>query len=95
MGIVKTVKLKPDKKQKRNKKKMEVSTKGQDHRIGHFSRFKRTPKPENQRECAGRKEGGAERVKGIEIIEGLCLLISIQVEWLRQVEDKVFKGQEF
>lgn len=34
-------------------------------------------KPENQRECSGGKEGGAKRVKGIEIIEGLCLFIII------------------
>lgn len=76
-------------------KKTEVNAKGWDRRIGHFSRFGRMLKPENQRECAGRKEGGAKRVKGIEIIKGLCLFIIIQVECLRQVEDKVFKGQEF
>lgn len=59
-------------------KKMEVSAKGQDRRIGRFSRFGRMLKPENQRECAGRKEGGAKRVKGID--KGLCFFVIIQVE---------------
>lgn len=41
----------------------------------------------------GKKVVLKELVKGIEIIEGLFLLLITQVEWLRQMEDKVFRGQ--